>query len=539
MNGASNTNNLIVLLAVLPMVAAILTIALRRAKGAQRLVGLVSLGLTALLAGAWTVEAVTGGPLVSQMGGWPAPFGITIALDALSGLMITAASIVALACLVFSIGTFEERDRRGWWHPLVHLLAMGVNFSFLTGDLFNLFVAFEIMLMSSYALLVLGGTRRQISQAYKYVVLNLIGSTLFVIGAGLVYGMMGTLNFADLALMVAQARTGAGPPLPAAFPAVATLLLFVFAIKAAAFPLWFWLPDTYHTCPIGVGALFAGLLTKVGVYSILRLYPMIFAGEGVRDAGPAVTILLIAAAGTMLLAAVAALGVSNLRRVLALLLISSIGFQLFGAAMMTGDALAGATFYMAQSMAATAAAFLCCGLVERIGGSDDLYRLGGLQKKAPWLSVLFFVVMITLIGLPPLSGFYGKALILREGFAGPADRLWWVVSVCGLLAGVATLLALARVWAMAFWSEASDDGRRTGSEASISMRPAYAGVTLLVGVIAAVSVGAEPLLRASRAVGAGLNEPKEYVTAVLPGAQWPEKAADIATAHERMEDASR
>jgi multicomponent Na+:H+ antiporter subunit D len=514
MNGAGSVNNWIVLCVALPMATGIATIVLRGRLSLQRWIGCGSLGLTALLAAWWTAQASRTGPVVSQMGEWPAPFGITIAIDALSGMLIAGASVTALGCLLFAIGTKDEADRRGWLHPLTHLLILGVNFSFITGDLFNLFVAFEIMLMASYALLVTGGSRKQYSQAYKYVMLNLIGSTLFVIGAGLVYGMMGTLNFADLARIVAASGDG-GPPLPAAFPAVATLLLFVFALKAAAFPLWFWLPDTYHTCPVSIGALFAGLLTKVGVYSIARTMPMIFAAEPVRDGGPVVTLLLVGAGASMLVAALGALAIRELRRALALLMISSIGVMMLGVAVMSDDSLGAAAYYMTQSMLFVAAGFLCCGMVERIAGTDDMSLLGGMQRRAPWLGGAFFLVMMALVGLPPMAGFFGKAVILREGLAQGAGSGAFAASVLGLAAGAVTLLAAGRIWARVFWSTPVGDPAPQTDDDRRALRPAWAGLAVLMVAGVGMSLGAEPVLRASLGAGAALNAPGGYIEAVL------------------------
>ncbi|MHC4975946.1 MAG: proton-conducting transporter transmembrane domain-containing protein [Planctomycetota bacterium] len=510
------SSNWISLFIVIPMATAILTTMMRGSKPRQRYTGVLSLFVTFVLAVGWTIASMGQGPVVSQMGGWPAPFGISLVLDPFSGMLIAATSLVAIGCLLFATETVEEAEPRGWMHPLVHLLVMGVQFSFLTGDLFNLFVAFEIMLMASYALLVIGGSKRQLTQAYKYVMLNLIGSTVFVIAAGLVYGMMGTLNFADLARIVHESGRPGGEPLPSVFPAVATMLLFVFAMKAAAFPLWFWLPDTYHTCPVAIGALFGGLLTKVGIYAMARVYPMVFAAEHVRELSPVIWILLIAAGGTMLVSTLGALAMTELRRILALLMISSLGYQIFGIALMGSDALAGTTFYMVQSMVVTAASLLCCGLIERHTGTDDIRKLGGLLQRAPVLSVVFFIVMMALAGLPPMSSFFGKALLLREGLAS-GDDASFAVAIIGLIAGAITLLVLARVWVRVFWLTPDEHtlipfvGRR---------RPAYAGVVVLLGALLAMSFGAEPMLRAAGRVGDDLVDPTTYISAVLPNEQW-------------------
>jgi len=278
-------NNWIVLLMAFPMGAGILTTLLRGHVTSQRLVGIVSLSSTLLLSILFLVKM--DGPqsmLFSRVGEWNPPYGIAIVFDGVSGILLVVSSLVALACYLHSFSVLDRRIEKGWFHPLFHLLMMGVNFAFLTGDLFNLFVAFEIMLMASYALLTLGATRAQLSQAYKYVILNLIGSTIFVLGAGIVYGMMGTLNYADLARIVAEAHAS-NEALPRGFQSVAVMLLLVFGLKGAIFPLWFWLPDTYHTLPTSISGLFAALLSKIGVYAILRLFPMVFAAPGVHERG--------------------------------------------------------------------------------------------------------------------------------------------------------------------------------------------------------------------------------------------------------------
>jgi multicomponent Na+:H+ antiporter subunit D len=504
--------NWIALFVVIPMGTAILTTMLRSKKTAQRVIGISSLTISFVLAVMYTFASMEGGPIVSQMGGWPAPFGISLVFDSFSGMLIAAASVVTIGCLLFATETIEEAEPRGWMHPLVHLLVMGVQFSFLTGDLFNLFVAFEIMLMASYALLVIGGSKRQLTQAYKYVMLNLIASTVFVIAAGLVYGMMGTLNFADLARIV-QESDPVTNPLPSVFPAVATMLLFVFAMKAAAFPLWFWLPDTYHTCPVAIGALFGGLLTKVGIYAMARVYPMVFAADSVKELSPVIWILLIAAGGTMLVASLGALAVMELRRVLALLMISSLGYQIFGIALMGSEALAGTTFYMVQSMVVTAGSLLCCGLIERHTGTDDIRKLGGLLQRAPWLGVSFFLVMMALAGLPPMSSFFAKALLLREGLTSESNGAF-AVAIVGLITGGITLIVLARVWVRVFWLVPNE---RTLIPFVGRKHPAYAGVFVLLGMLLVMSFGAEPMLRASGRAGRDLADPTAYITAVLPG----------------------
>lgn len=519
-------SNWIVLLVAIPMGSTILTTMLRGWTPAQRAVTVLSLLASCIISIGGVLSLGDGQLLVSQAGDWPAPFGITIVFDQLSGILLSSSSFVALAIYIYGLTSREQESGRGWFHPLYSLLMMGVNFSFLTGDLFNLFVAFEIMLMASYAMMCLGGTRQQLSQCYKYVMINLVGSTFFVIGAALIYGMTGTLNYADLALRVAQSTAPGGSPLPPGFSAVATMLLFVFAVKAALFPLWFWLPDTYHTCSISIAAVFSALLTKVGIYALVRLAPMILAAPNIRQAGPIMTILPFAAGLTMLLGGLAALSMREVRRVLAMLLISHIGYMAFGLAIMTPVSLSGAVFYMMQHMVVMAALFLSCGLIERYQHTSDMADTGGLFKRAPWLSALFFIAIVSLMGLPPFSGFFGKLLLLNEGFRLSSDG-YWILSVIGLFTSFFTILALAKVWLRTFWGPPQKDviaKTITNAAERLSLTPMYIGLTMLVLGSLTIGLGAEFFQKHTAAATYELNEPRVYVANVLGPGLWPDAA---------------
>jgi len=515
----------IILLVVTPLAAAIFSTALRGWPSAQRVVTTGGLLANLVMSIRWLVLTQATGPIVTQAGDWPAPFGVSVVFDSLSGMLLVAASLVTLAVYIFGFGSRDQEAGRGWFHPLINLLTVGVNFALLTGDLFNLFVAFEIMLLASYVLMCLGGTKRQLTQTYKYVMLNLIGSVFFVLAAGLTYGLVGTLNYADLAARVAEASAPGGEPLPPGFGAVATILLFVFGLKAAIFPLWFWLPDTYHTCSISVAAIFGGLLTKVGVYAMARLMPMVFAAPGVRDDGPVMGILAVAAGATMVLAGLAALSMNEIRRALSLLLISHVGYMVFGVAVMTPLSLAGTVFYMTQHMIVMAALFLCCGLIERLAGGSDLRGLGGLQKRAPWLSTFFLLAGMSLVGLPPLSGFYGKLMILREGFR-LSDQGYWILSALGLLTGFLTLLAIARIWARTFWTPPSAAVSRGRDYTAAVLTPGYAGAAALTAAAVMIGLAAELFVRTSNDAARELNAPRTYVAAVLGEGAWPGSGAD-------------
>lgn len=512
--------DLIILLCVIPLVAGVLNVFLINHRAASRCVGIASfvlvLGLalrfllyTAPLTGADSV-------LVSQMGGWRAPFGITMVFDSLSGLLIAAAATVALGSYIHSFSTLDPAVERRYYHPLMQLLLFGVNMSFMTGDLFNLFVAFEVMLMASYSLLVIGTGFKQMRQAYKYVLLNVLASTIFLMAAGMVYGMFGTLNIADLARIVAEIEADPSRSLPAGFTALAVMFLLVFGLKGAFFPLWFWLPDTYYTIPIAVAGLFGGLLTKVGVYTVARLFPLIFASNG-EVGGISQTIqviLIVSAAFTMFLAVLGAVSQHEVRRILSIHVISQVGYMVFGIAVMSGNALAGCAFYMIQHMVVKCALFLCCGVMEKHAGTDDLDKLGGLLKRDWKLGVLFFIAAMSLVGLPPLSGFFGKMVIIRSGFG----EGFWYLGVIGLVTGALTLLSMLKIWSYGYWNPVPGNGypAKTEPKAVIAgNRSAYFGIAMLVVAALFLGFGAEPVYTVAFKAGEQLENPEAYITAVL------------------------
>ena len=527
--------NLIILLCVIPLVAGVINVFLINRQTASRIVGVGSFVLvlalavrfllyTAPLAGADSV-------LVSQMGDWKAPFGITMVFDSLSGLLIAAAATVALGSYIHSFSTLDRAVERRYYHPLMQLLLFGVNMSFLTGDLFNLFVAFEVMLMASYALLVIGTGLKQMRQAYKYVLLNVLASTIFLMSAGMVYGMFGTLNIADLARIVAEIEADPARALPTGFTALSVLFLLVFGLKGAFFPLWFWLPDTYYTIPIAVAGLFGGLLTKVGVYTVARLFPLIFASDGTGTlvdgqwvGGISQTIqviLVVAAAFTMFLAVLGAVSQHEVRRILSIHVISQVGYMVFGIAVMSGHALAGCAFYMIQHMVVKCALFLCCGVMEKHAGTDDLDKLGGLLKRDWKLGVLFFIAAMSLVGLPPLSGFFGKMVIIRSGFG----EGYWYLGVIGLVTGALTLLSMLKIWSYGYWNPPPPPEQgypvRTEPQAVIAgNRPAYLGIAMLVIAALFLGFGAEPVYKVAFKAGDQLANPRPYVTAVLGEASY-------------------
>lgn len=500
----------IVLFTLIPLVAGTLNVALHRSRSAQRVVGVLALAANLLLAAAalFTVYRgadQVGGVLVSQMGNWPAPYGITVAVDALSAVMLAVTGAVTLGVYLYALTQLPDRFEGGYFHATYLFLLLGVNWAFVTGDLFNLFVAFEIMLMSSYVLMSAGTTGAQMRQSYKYVLLNLISSTLFVTACGLLYGHLGTLNMADITRL---SMTGRIPG--RALPAIG-LLLIVFGSKTAAFPLWYWLPDTYPTMPPAVGGLFAGLLTKVGVYTMIRTFIMMF-GADAAVRGLVQPIILVSAAGTMFLGVLGAVSSHNVRRILAIHVISQVGYMVLGVGLATEAAVAATVLYMVQHMVVKSTLFLCCGLIERYEGTDELDRLGGLLKRDAWLAALFLLAALSLAGLPPLSGFFGKLLLLVESLRvrGPGG---YILATLAVVTSLLTLLSMLKIWSFAFWSPAPSGVGRLP-------RPRRRGAGLVViaaMVLLALSVGfgAEHYLKVARVAARGVLDPRPYVAAVL------------------------
>jgi multicomponent Na+:H+ antiporter subunit D len=376
-----------------------------------------------------------------SIGGWPVPLGIVLVVDRLSALMLVVASTVALGVLVFAIGQGaadgQEETPLSIFHPTFLVLVAGVGNAFLAGDLFNLYVGFEILLMASYVLLTLGGTAARIRGGVTYIVVSLTSSLVFLAAIGLVYAATGTVNMAQLAVRLGELPEGTQVLLQ-------SMLLIAFGIKAAVFPLSAWLPDSYPTAPAPVTAVFAGLLTKVGVYAIIRTQTLLFPGGALDD------LLMWAALATMLIGILGAVAQSDLRRMLSFTLVSHIGYMVFGIALGTASGLAGAVFYVAHHIAIQTTLFLVAGLVERQGGTTSVNRLGGLARRSPLLAALFFVPAMNLAGIPPLSGFIGKVGLLQAGVAEGSPLAFALVGG-GVVTSLLTLLAVARVWTRAFW----------------------------------------------------------------------------------------
>ena len=385
------------------------------------------------------------GPQVLWLGAWDAPLGIALVADRLSSLMLLVSSVVTLIVLVFAIGQGSADDDAAGsqqtplsiFHPTYLVLTAGVANSFLAGDLFNLFVGFEILLFASFVLITLGGTATRIHASTTYVVVSLLSSALFLVAIAGVYAATGTVNLAQLAIRLGDVSPGVSLVLQLS-------LLTAFAVKAAVFPMSAWLPDSYPTAPAPVTAVFAGLLTKVGVYAIIRVQTLLFPDSPLQG------LLMGAALLTMVVGILGAVSQSGLKRILSFTLVSHIGYMIFGIALATPHGLAGAIFYVVHHITIQAALFLICGLVERLAGTTSLHRLGGLALASPLLATLFFVAAMNLSGIPPLSGFLAKIGLVQAGIE-VGTPLAWLLVAAGILTSLLTLYALSKVWSQAFW----------------------------------------------------------------------------------------
>jgi multicomponent Na+:H+ antiporter subunit D len=426
---------------LLPLLGAAGTLLVGRHPRTQRAVSLLVLTAVLAVSVALLLVADAQGATAVAVGGWPVPLGIVLVVDRLSALMLVVASAVALGVLVFAVGQGSadgsEETPLSIFHPTFLVLIAGVSNAFLAGDLFNLYVGFEILLMASYVLLTLGGSAPRVRAGITYVIVSLTSSLIFLAAIGLVYASTGTVTMAQLAVRLAELPEGTQLLLQ-------SMLLIAFCIKAAVFPLSAWLPDSYPTAPAPVTAVFAGLLTKVGVYAIIRTQTLLFPGGALDD------LLMWAGLATMVMGILGAVAQTDIRRMLSFTLVSHIGYMVFGIALGTAAGLAGAIFYVAHHIAIQTSLFLVAGLVERQGGSTAVDRLGGLAKRSPLLAVLFFVPAMNLAGIPPFSGFIGKLGLLQAGIADGSPLALTLVAG-GVVTSLLTLLAVARVWTRAFW----------------------------------------------------------------------------------------
>lgn len=487
---------------LLPMVVGAVLLLLRGSMDIKRGVGLFATFLQIPLAVLLLLRA-SEGTVVYTLGNWMPPFGIVLVVDRLSALMLLITAVLAFAALLYSLRGDDAAGRN--FHPLFQFQLMGITGAFLTGDLFNLFVFFEILLIASYALLLHGAGSARVRAGLHYVLLNLTGSALFLIAVGTLYGVLGTLNMADLAVRVSQLSPADQPLVGAA----GMLLLVVFGLKTAVFPLYFWLPRAYSAASAPVAALFA-IMTKVGLYSILRVYTLIFGEQANTLAHMVNDWLWPLALVTLVLGAIGALAAATLTGLVAYLVVLSVGTMLAGLAIGTPEALRATLFYLMHSTWITGALFLFSGILQRVRGPRFAARLvaGPALPRPMLLGGIFFLAAMSIVGMPPLSGFIGKLLLLSA--AGTGQLAAWLYPVV-LIAGLLALIALSRAGTTLFWRQA---------EASAAAEPVDAvrlsAVLLLLLASPLLVLFAEPVLAYLAATADQLLQPQNYIDAVQP-----------------------
>ncbi|HJC60107.1 MAG TPA: Na+/H+ antiporter subunit D [Candidatus Dietzia intestinigallinarum] len=431
---------------LLPLLAAALCLVVSRRPRIQTLITVITLTGLLVISGILLVLTDSHGMHTVQVGGWDAPVGITLVADRLSAFMLCVAAVVLLTVIIYAVGQ-GVRDGDGdqptsIFLPTYLALAAGLNAAFIAGDLFNLFVGFEILLAASYVLLTLGASQERVRAGVSYTVVSMVSSMVFLLGIGLTYSAAGTLNLAQLATRMAEVPDGLRNTIFAVF-------LVAFGIKAAVFPLSTWLPDSYPTAPAPVTAVFAGLLTKVGVYAIIRFHTLVFPG-GSMD-----RVLLTAGLLTMVIGILGAIAQSDIKRILSFTLVSHIGYMVFGVAVSTESGLSAAIYYVGHHIIVQTTLFLVVGLIERQAGSSSLRRLGSLAVLSPVLAVTFLIPALNLGGIPPFSGFVGKLAVVQAG-AEVGGPLNWILIGGAMATSLLTLYVVVRVWSKAFWRPRAD-----------------------------------------------------------------------------------
>ncbi|HEU4584179.1 MAG TPA: proton-conducting transporter membrane subunit [Gemmatimonadaceae bacterium] len=426
---------------VIPLGAAAITALLRHRPALQR--GVMEAAVSLMLAASiWLLAYVAHGRVAGMaFAGWGAPFGVTFVVDRVGAALTTVTGLVAIAVTIYARAEIRARRRRAGFDPIFLAMLASVNGAFLTGDIFNLYVWFELMLVAAMALVTIDRRPAQVDGAIRYAALSMLGATFILIGVGLLYGETGTLDMAS----ISAALVGREPSVT--LSAAAYLLFAGFALKAGLFPFLFWLPASYHTAPITASAALAGLLTKVGFYACLRVFVLVFhvVGEPAVPGLPA--LFTIVAVATMVLCVLAAIAQVDIRRLLAFHIIGQVAYMMLGLALLSLLGIAAAIFYMWHSMLVQAGLFLGAGAVGRATGGYDLRRAGGLMRERPLIAALFATLALSLSGVPPLSGFWAKYLVIDAAFR---DGAIWL-GVIALVVGLLTLYSMSKVWTDAFW----------------------------------------------------------------------------------------
>lgn len=443
------------------------------------------------------------GILTMNASNWDAPFGIVFVADTLSTTLVLLTSIAGFAVSIFSAtGLSRQRMRYGYF-PIFHFLLMGLNGAFLTGDIFNLYVWFEVIIISSFVLMTLGGRKAQLEGGVKYMAMNILASTFFLTGIGILYGITGTLNMADLSqkIQLVQNQTLVG--------ITSCFFIIGFGIKSAVFPLYFWLPSSYHTPPSAVAATFGGLLTKVGIYAMYRVFSLIFVPDDFTK-----DLLMGMAILTILTGAFGALIKTNIRRLFSYLIVCHIGFMIGGLAMFNKVALMGAVFYLIHDIMVKTNLFLIAGVIRQLRGTMDMTKLGGIYKEYPKISLLMALVLFSLVGIPPLSGFWPKIYLFQAAFE--YNQYFYVAAL--IIGSFFTLYVIAKMWSEVFWKDPSSEEI---IEDKFKPLPLFRKILLILPICILcaatlfIGLNAEAVIQVTERIVNQMLDTRPYIEAVL------------------------
>lgn len=489
--------NLLLFPILLPFLFGIILLFFKENIRVQR--ALVCIGLlVSLVAGLVLIAKVKAdGIQAITLGSWPAPFGITMVSDMFSAILVTTSILITLFVVIYSFFSIGEERERFFYYPSILFMLTGVNGAFTTGDIFNMFVFFEVLLIASYVLIALGGEKKQLRESVKYILVNVISSALFVISIAFLYSVVGTVNMADIAVKIAEIGQ------PGIITVVAVLLLLVFGVKGAIFPLYFWLPGSYAAPPLPVLALFGALLTKVGVYAITRTYTLFF----IHDIAFTHGLLLVLSVLTIIAGCIGALAYFDVKQIVIYNIVIAVGVILFGVAQMNEAGMSGAVFYLIHDMIIKGALFLLVGILIFITGTSNLRKMGGLMKTHAPLGWMYLIAAFGLAGIPPLSGFIGKLLIVQGAFE--AGNVWGSIII--LASSLVVLLSVIRIFIYAFWGTPVDLPESNPKTYRKLMIPSV----ILVILSIVYGVGTEWLVPYMTDASNVLLQPSTYIDAVL------------------------
>ncbi|MBS4190722.1 Na+/H+ antiporter subunit D [Bacillus sp. FJAT-49705] len=489
--------NFLILPILIPFLTGILLIFFAKNVSLSRWIAGISSFITIIVSALLVQKVRVDGIQTLDVSNWQAPFGITLVSDMLSALLVLTTSIILFTCVIYSFKTISKEQERFYYYSAMNFLAVGVIGAFTTGDIFNLFVFFEVLLMSSYVLLVHGGSKIQLRESLKYILVNVISSALFVITVAYLYSVVGTLNMAHISVRLSEIGESG------IVTVIAVLFLIVFGLKGAIFPLYFWMPGSYYAPPAPILALFGALLTKVGVYSIMRTYTLFF----LNDKDFTHQLLGILAIITVIVGVIGAIAYSNIKKIVIYNIIVAVGVILFGVAVMTPESLTGSVSYLIHDMIIKAALFLLIGIIIAITGTSDLRKISGLIKRYPGLGWTFFIAALALAGIPPLSGFIGKLLIVQEGFK---EEHYWGAGIV-LMSSLLVLFSIMKIFINGFWGtpQAYKD------EEAVPVRKLLVAPVILVIISVLYGAGSEFVLPYISQAAETLSNPSIYIEAVL------------------------